>query len=246
MYNFNAKKVKNNIIEWIKNWFEENGTDCNAIVGISGGIDSSVVASLCVEALGKDRVIGVTMPNGIQSDINYSKMLIDHLGVKHFNINIENPFKDILKEIENENIIISEQTRINLAPRLRMSVLYAISQSNNGRVANTCNLSESFVGYDTRFGDSVGDFSPLANLTKTEVKEIGKELGLPEELVNKVPSDGLCGKTDEENLGVTYIKLDKYIREGIIDDIEMQERIETLHNKNRFKLKPMPCFELNY
>lgn len=245
MYNFDAKKVKDDIINWIREWFEVNGKDCNAVIGISGGIDSSVVAALCVEALGKDKVIGVKMPNGIQHDIGYADLLINHLKIKSFEVNIEHSFNSILTEMKHNSIDITEQTKINLPPRIRMATLYAVSQSNNGRVANTSNLSESYVGYDSRFGDSVGDFSPLFNLTKTEVKAIGKELGLPEALINKTPTDGLCGKTDEENLGITYEKLDKYIREGIIDDIKMQERIEKLHIKNEFKLKPMPYFEFN-
>lgn len=140
-------------------------------------------------------------------------------------------------------IKVSNQTEINIPARVRMVMLYAISQSIDGRVANTCNLSENYVGYSTKYGDAAGDFSPLESLTKTEVKAIGKELGLPERLVVKVPTDGLCGKTDEENLGFSYDVLDKYIRTGEIEDMPKKRSIDTLHMLNDFKMKPMAHFE---
>lgn len=239
---FDVKKIKNDCVKWIKEWFRVNGNGCNAIVGISGGKDSSVVAALCVEALGKDRVIGVLMPNGIQNDINYAQKLVRHLGIKNYTINIADSANGVLNAFP-EEITISNQTIINLPARIRMATLYAISQSCNGRVANTCNLSEDWVGYATKYGDGAGDFSPLSNLTVTEVKAIGKELGLPNNLIEKVPSDGLCGKTDEDNLGFTYECLDKYIRNGICDDIAVKEKIDNLHTKNMFKLQTMPCFK---
>lgn len=242
MNNFNAKEVKDKIVQWIKDWFECNGKDCNAVIGISGGIDSSVVAALCVEALGKDRVIGVRMPNGLQADIDDVYTLIRHLNIQSYGINIECAVQAVLTGMVFDNLVPSEQTKINLPPRIRMSTLYAVSQSMNGRVANTSNLSESWVGWDTRYGDSVGDFSPLANLTKTEVKAIGKELGLPEELVNKTPLDGLCGKTDEESFGFTYEILDKYIRTGEIEDENIKAKIDIMHKKNLFKWMPMSNF----
>lgn len=246
MYNFNAKKVKNDLVQFIKRWFEINGEDCNAIIGISGGVDSSVVAALCVEALGKDRVIGVKMPNHIQDDIEYSNLLCEHLEIKNYTIDVGLAIDDLLNNIHYRatDINISEQTKINLPPRIRMATLYAVSQSCNGRVMNTSNLSESYVGYDTRWGDSVGDCSPLGNLTKTEIRLIAKELNLPDELINKVPSDGLCGLTDEDRFGFTYEVLDKYIREGIIDDVKAQAKIDEMHYKNLFKLSPMSVFEL--
>ncbi|MBQ6813493.1 MAG: NAD(+) synthase [Methanobrevibacter sp.] len=241
--NFNALEVKNQCVEWIQNFFEENGQGCNAIVGISGGKDSSVVAALCVEALGRERVIGVLMPNDIQSDIGCAKLLVNHLNIKHYIINVKDSVNGVLNQLELAGIEISEQTRINLQPRIRMSTLYAVSQSNNGRVANTCNLSEDWVGYATRYGDSAGDFSPLSNLTVTEVKQIGKILNLPSELVNKVPIDGLSNQSDEEKLGFTYDVLDKYIRTGEISDKKTKDRIDYLHNLNKFKLELMPSFE---
>ena len=237
---FNAEKVKNECVEWIRDFFENNGKGCNAVVGISGGKDSSIVAALCVEALGKDRVIGVLMPNGEQADIDMAKLLVEHLGIRHYIINIKEAFDGIVNAMPFE---LSEQSRVNLAPRIRMSTLYAVSQSHNGRVANTCNLSEDWVGYSTRYGDSVGDFSPCSMLTVDEMKQIGRLLGLPDVLVDKVPIDGLCGKTDEENLGFTYAELDRYIRTGEIDDLEHKALIDRKHAMNLFKLQLMPAFD---
>ncbi len=237
---FNAEKVKNECVAWIRGFFAENGPGCSAVVGISGGKDSSVVAALCVEALGRDRVIGVLMPNGEQHDIEMARLLVSHLGIRSYEVNIKGAVDALTAGIPFE---LSEQSRQNLPPRIRMSTLYAVSQSNNGRVANTCNLSEDWVGYATRYGDAAGDFSPCSHLTVQEVKAIGRVLGLPDVLVDKVPIDGLCGKTDEDNLGFTYAELDRYIREGKIDDSEKREKINRLHRINAFKLRLMPSFE---
>ena len=242
MYSFNADKVCADCVEWIRAWFEENGKGCTAVVGISGGKDSSVVAALCCAALGRDRVLGVLMPQGEQFDINYSEELCDTLGIKRVAVNVKNAVEAILGEI-GDKVEVSNQTRVNLPPRVRMTVLYAVSQSVNGRVANTCNLSEDYVGYSTKYGDAAGDFSPMSHLTVAEVKAIGRVLGLPEKFIEKPPIDGLCGKTDEDNLGFTYAVLDRYIREGVIESEETRERIDRLHRQNLFKLKPMPCFE---
>lgn len=237
---FNAEIVKNECVQWIRDFFEENGKDCNAVVGISGGKDSSIVAALCVEALGRDRVIGVLMPCGVQHDIDMAYLLVNHLGIKHFEVNIKDAVEAVTKNIPFE---LSAQSTQNLPPRIRMATLYAVSQSHNGRVANTCNLSEDWVGYSTRYGDSVGDFSPCSNLTVAEMKEIGRLIGLPDVLIDKVPIDGLCGKTDEENLGFTYAELDRYIRTGEIDDEEKKANIDRRHKNNLFKLQLMPSFK---
>ena len=239
---FDALKIKNNCVQWIRDFFEENGKGCNAVLGISGGKDSSIAAALCVEALGKDRVIGVLMPQGEQHDIDKAFMLVNHLGIKHYVVNIKDAVDGVLHSLP-ADLAVSEMTKTNLPPRIRMSTLYAISQSCNGRVCNTCNLSEDWVGYSTRYGDSVGDFSPMSYLTVTEVKEIGRLLGLPDELVDKVPIDGLCGKTDEDNLGFTYAELDIYIRTGKIDDPAKKALIDDKHRKNLFKLQLMPTFK---
>jgi NAD+ synthase len=240
MYSFDAEKTKNECVAWIRDFFEKNGPGCSAVLGISGGKDSSVVAALCAEALGSERVIGVLMPNGEQADIDMAMLLVKHLGIRHYVVNIKDAYEGIVRNVPFE---LSEQSRINLAPRLRMSAVYAVSQSRNGRVANTCNLSEDWVGYSTRYGDSVGDFSPCSNLTVQEVKAIGRVLGLPGVLVDKAPSDGLCGRTDEDNLGFTYEELDRYIREGIEPEPAKKERIDRLHARNAFKLQLMPSFD---
>lgn len=255
MSNFDAVKVKNDIVEWIRNWFEENGPGCNAVIGISGGKDSSVVAALCVEALGRDRVFGVLMPDGNQGDIKDSYQVCNHLNIGYTVVNIESIMNDYLgkmfdvccdiNEIQNvsgESKRVSAQTTINLPPRIRMTMLYAISQTINGRVACTDNLSESYIGYSTRWGDNVGDFCPLANLTSEEVVAVGDALGLPYELTHKTPSDGLCGKTDEDRFGFTYEVLNKYIRTGICEDETIKAKIDSMHNKNLFKLHPIPKF----
>ena len=239
---FDALKVKNECVEWIRDFFEKNGKGCNAVIGISGGKDSSVTAALCVEALGRDRVIGVLMPQGEQHDIDMAYLLVNHLGIRHYEINIKDAVDGVLRNMP-KDMEITPQTKQNLPARIRMATVYAVSQSNNGRVANTCNLSEDWVGYATRYGDGAGDFSPLSHLTVTEIKEIGNILGLPKELVNKTPIDGLCGKTDEENMGFTYAELDIYIRTGKIDNAETRALIDKKHAANLFKLQLMPSFD---
>ena len=236
---FDAAIVKQDCIEWIRSFFEENGAGCNAVVGISGGKDSSIVAALCVEALGKERVIGVLMPNGVQADIDMAMLLVNHLGIKHYVINIKDAVEAEVKALPFEP---SVQTITNIPPRIRMTTLYAVAQSNNGRVANTCNLSEDWVGYSTRYGDQAGEFSPCSFLTVDEMKQIGRLCGLPDVLIDKVPIDGLCGKTDEDNLGFTYAVLDRYIRTGEIDDENIKKNIDDRHRRNLFKLSYMPCF----
>lgn len=239
---FNADKVKDDIVRWIREWFEANGKDCRAVVGLSGGKDSSVVAALCVEALGRERVLGVLMPNGEQFDIDVSHKLAEHLGIESMVVNIKDAYEGIVGELKKHFDAFEGQAKVNLPPRLRMAALYAVSQSVNGRVANTCNLSEDWVGYATRYGDGAGDFSPLSNLTVQEVKAVGRSLGLPDMFVEKVPIDGLCGLTDEDNLGFTYAVLDRYIREGVCEDEETKKKIDRMHKANLFKLQPMPVF----
>lgn len=243
MENFNVEKVTADVVQWIRDWFEINGKGCNAVIGISGGKDSSVVAALCAKALGKERTIGVLMPNGKQSDIHDSEELVAYLGIPFYVCNIKKAVDGVLESLEQSGVESSRQTIVNLPPRIRMSTLYALSQSMNGRVANTCNLSEDWVGYSTRYGDAAGDFSPLGKLTVQEVKAVGKYLGLPLHLVDKVPSDGLTDRTDEDNLGFTYAVLDNYIRTGVCEDETTKARIDRLHVLNEFKLKPIPCFE---
>lgn len=241
-------KIKEACVEWIKEWFKENGKDCNAVIGISGGKDSTVAVALCVEALGKDRVIGVLMPNGYQSDINDAIEVCEFLDIKYTISNIHGAVEEIRESIASANrfgfipITPSEQANINLPPRIRMAMLYYISQSVNGRVVNTCNYSEDYIGYSTRYGDAAGDFSPLGGLLTDEVIMVGEALGLPDRLIYKTPSDGLCGKTDEDNLGFTYEILNRYIRTLECEDEEILNKIKYLHEKNKFKLRPIPYF----
>ncbi len=251
---FNARQVKNDCVEWIRQWFAENGDGCNAIIGISGGKDSSVVAALCVEALGKDRVLGVLMPNGVQSDIDDSYALVNHLGIKFIVDDIKATFDSVISCLKDAPIVrpdvngafetleISNQTVVNLPARLRMVNLFAIAQSYNGRVANTSNLSERYIGYSTFLGDGVGHFSPLANLVTDEVIGVGMECDLPKRLVRKIPADGLSGKKDEDNFGFTYQQLNQCIRTGHCDDPAVEELINRKHIQNLFKLLPMPSF----
>lgn len=235
------ERIKDDCVQWIRDFFEQNGPGCNAVLGISGGKDSSIVAALCVEALGKDRVIGVLMPNGDQADIDMAYLLVNTLGIKYYVVNVKGAI-DAIKDAMPADLELTSQTIQNLPPRIRMSTLYAVSQSVNGRVANTCNLSEDWVGYSTRYGDSVGDFSPCSHLTVQEMKAIGKMIGLPDVLVDKPPIDGLCGRTDEDNLGFKYEELDRYIRTGEIDSEEKKANIDRRHKMNLFKLDVMPSF----
>ena len=239
-------KESEKVIEWIKQYFKDNGKDCNAIIGISGGCDSSVTAALLVKALGKDRVIGVLMPNGDQYDIDCSYQLVKFLDIKYYVININKPYLELTNEIDTKLKIDSKSYdiyRTNTPSRLRMATLYGISGLLNGRVANTCNLSEDYVGYSTKFGDSAGDFSPISNFTKTEVRELGEELGLPKNLIYKVPEDGMSFKSDEEKLGFTYEVLDKYIRTGEIDDLKIKEKIDKMYLANLHKIQLMPSYK---
>ena len=250
-YTFDVEKVTGDCIQWIKDWFEKNGPGCNAVIGISSGKDSTIVAKLCVEALGVDRVIGVMMPNGVQKDISDSIKVCKLLGIKNYTINIENSVNAILKEMNESGIEITEQTRTNLPARIRMSTLYAVSQSNNGRVSNNCNKSEDIMGYSTRYGDAAGDFSPLSELTTVEIVAIGDYLGLPYDLVHKTPIDGLNTNadgsyvTDEQSMGVSYDDIHKYVRMRNELSQETINYISGREKKNLFKLQLMPKFNPN-
>lgn len=244
-YNFNVEKVTAELIDWVKNYFAETAApDTKAVIGISGGKDSSLAAAVCVKALGRERVFGVLMPKGEQPDIDCSRFLVDTLGIESITVNIGSTYASFSEELQ-KHIALSQQAVINTPPRLRMATLYAVAASVNGRVVNTCNLSEDWVGYSTKFGDSAGDLSPLSSLTVTEILQIGDYLGLPEQLVHKTPIDGLCGKTDEENLGFTYAQLDRYIRgiTDLSDDPELKEKIDRMHKNNLHKLELMPQYK---
>jgi len=241
---FNASTVKDEIIQWIRDYFEENGKGCCAVIGISGGKDSTVTAALCAAALGADRVIGVLLPQGVQSDIDVSRCVVEFLHIRHYEINIKSAVDALCDSAAHSGLAFNRQAEINTPARIRMTALYAVSAVINGRVANTCNQSEDWVGYSTKFGDSAGDFSPLSHLTVSEVKEIGRALGLPALFIDKTPADGLSGLSDEDNLGFTYNVLDRYIRSGICEDTETREKIDKLHRLNAHKVNPMPCFRI--
>lgn len=242
MNNFNAKAVTEKLIDWIRGYFKESASpDTKAIIGVSGGKDSSVVAALCAAALGKDRVLGVLMPQGIQEDINVSYALCKTLDIEYLEVNIKNAVDETYAAMPIKDL--NSITTFNTPARIRMTVLYAVSGTVGGRVSNNCNLSEDFVGYATKFGDGAGDFSPLAELTATEVKAIGRELGLGAMFTDKPPADGLCGKTDEDNLGFSYDVLDAYIRDGVCDDPEILNKITEMNKAGQHKLNPIPAFE---
>lgn len=228
------------IIDWIKEYFIKNGPECKAVIGISGGKDSTVAAALLCKALGPNRVIAVQMPQGFQYDIDVSNEVIDYLEItEHYNINIGSACQEIFLSLPND-IRIQPQVTSNVPARVRMNILYAIAASRHGRVVNTCNRSEDYVGYSTKFGDAAGDFSILSNYTATEVKEIGIELGLPKNFIEKPPEDGLSDLTDEENLGFSYDVLDNFLLNGITPPYEIYKNIEQRHKRNLHKISPMP------
>ncbi|MCR4902977.1 MAG: NAD(+) synthase [Butyrivibrio sp.] len=236
----------NALIKWTQDYFDKNGKGCKAVLGISGGKDSTVTAALLAKALGKERVIGVLMPNGIQADIDDSRQVISVTGIESKVINIEDTVNALIKNLSDGGSTITEDVRINIPPRVRMATLYAVAQGlpTGGRVINTCNRSEDYIGYSTKFGDSAGDVSLLAGFVVEEVRQIGDYLGLPSNLVHKKPSDGLCGLTDEDKIGFTYETLDKYILTGLCEDEITKSKIDRMHNLNLHKLELMPHFEL--
>ena len=236
-YRFNVENVTKTLIDWVKVWFSHNGPGCNAVLGISGGKDSTIAAKIMVEALGKDRVIGVMLPNGEQHDKNVAEEVCKYLGIRYYDWNIGDVFNSFLstyaKSVPEPT---TEQSMINLAPRIRMTALRFMAQCMNGRFINTSNLSEDWVGYATIDGDSAGDMSVFSMLTVQEVKAIGHYLGLPAHFVEKVPEDGLVGKSDEDNLGVSYADIDAYIRGYGEVGKETIEKIERKYKANKFKL----------
>ena len=242
--------IKEQAISWVKEYFEKNGNpNTKAIIGISGGKDSSVVAALCCAALGKDRVIGVMMPNGVQSDIADSIKLCNFLGIKNYTVNIGSAYQALAAEIKSvtntENT--TPQFNTNTPSRLRMSTLYGIAAlDGNARISCNGNYSERLAGYFTIWGDGAGDFAPLANLFVDEVVQLGIDLGLPEDLCVKAPADGMSGKTDEDNLGFTYAELKKVAtgNESEVDAdkvAKIKAKLKALDFKR--KLLNLPCFE---
>lgn len=234
-------KRKGIIINWIKAYFGQFDETKKVVIGISGGKDSTICAKLLVEALGKDRVVGVIMPNGIQSDIEDSIRVCELLGIEY---KIKNIKKAVDAEFDLIGEDITEEAKINTPARIRMTTLYGLAPKYNALVVNTCNLSEDYIGYATKYGDGAGDFALLGDLTVTEVRELGIELELPEDLVYKTPSDGLCGLSDEDRIGFSYEVLDRFIREGVCENETIRAKIIDMHAKAMHKLLPMPCFKI--
>lgn len=247
-----AKKTAASLCEWIHTYMAAAGETTKVVIGLSGGKDSSVTAALCVAALGCERVIGVLMPNGVQKDIEDAKQIARHLGIRTVTVNIAEAVNGLLHAVataEGCDVLsngISDDSKINLPARIRMATLYAVAQSLPGgaRVVNTCNASEDYVGYSTKYGDAAGDFSPLQQLLVHEVRQLGEVLGVPHDLVYKCPSDGLSGLSDEDKLGFTYAELDHYILTGECESTATKERIDRLHRMNLHKLQLMPAYEL--
>lgn len=232
--------LKDRCVQWIREWFEPFGPATSAVIGMSGGKDSTVAAALCAEALGPQRVIGVAMPSGAQG-INDADAICSHIGIRYLCYNIgriESEFGSLAP--------FSAQSVLNIPPRIRMTLLYAVAQTENGMVANTCNLSEDYIGYATLFGDAAGSFSPLGRLCVREIRGIGHALGLPSRWVDKTPDDGLPGSCpDEEKFGFSYDVLDRYIREGICEDEAVRTKIDSMHRRNLFKTEILhiPSFD---
>ena len=240
--NFDAKSEIENVVKWIKHWFIDNGENASAVIGLSGGKDSTIIAKLLTMALGKDRVVGVLMPNGEQKDIDDAIHVAELLGIKYYIINIEDAVNGLTNQLK-AFMPVSYDTAINIPPRVRMTTLYSVAQSlpNGGRVVNTCNFSEDYVGYCTKFGDSAGDFAPCADFFVSEMVAMGDALDLPYELVHKTPSDGLCGKSDEDNLGFSYDDIEEFITNEDSNPAS-KDKIIRLHEINAHKFYSMPYY----
>ena len=236
-------------IEAIKYWLEEYARENRmkkAVLGISGGKDSTIVAKLLVDTIGKDNVFGLLMPNGEQKDINDSLKVVELLDIGYTTINIEKAYWAIISSLGGVSGV-SEEAQINIAPRIRMTTLYTWGQTHGYRVAGTGNLSERILGYFTKWGDGGSDFNVLGQFTSLEVMRIGEELGLPLDLVYKTPADGLSGQSDEEKLGVSYIDVHNYIRKGYnaIDSV-VADKIVSMMERANHKLEPVPIPEFQY
>ena len=179
------------------------------------------------------------MPQGKQSDIEDANEIIKTLGIRSVEINIEDICNAEYDSLQKAGIEITEQIRINTPARIRMTTLYAVAAANHGRVCNTCNLSEDYIGYSTKFGDNAGDFAPLKNYTVHDLLLIGYGLNeIPLKLIKKTPTDGLCGKTDEETFGFSYEILDNFIlNKTIPDDYNIYNKIISMNKHNAHKLR---------
>ena len=234
---FNPELEIQNMITEIKKYFVQNGgKTTKAIIGISGGKDSTIAAALLVRALGADRVIGVKMPNGTQSDIDDAVEVCNLLGIRHFNINIGDAYNHLIADFMNTNLNVNSQIETNTPARIRMTTLYMVAAAIGGRVINTGNASELYVGYTTKYGDLAGDFAIFKDYYVREILEIGDNLDeIPSRLVHKAPGDGMSGKTDEDNTGIPYDVLDAYLLDEVIPEYDILRKIEERHDRNIHK-----------
>jgi NAD+ synthase len=241
---FNAQIEKDRLIDWIREYFEENGPNAKAVLGISGGKDSTIAAKLCCEAIGKNRVVGLQMPNRTQRDLQDSHDVCEWLGIEKFYINI-GPMVTAAYDmvaLVNDRMVLNETVTTNFPARVRMSMLYIYANQFGARVVCTGNASEGYIGWSTRWGDEAGDFAPLKGLTATEVIAIGDALEVPHRFIHKAPEDGMSGRTDEENFGFTYKELDAYIRGDRSMSQAVIAKIEKKHAKSQFKRDEIPMF----
>lgn len=238
--NINIHEEIEDIVTWIKQYFIDNGPDCNAIIGISGGKDSTVSAALLVKALGADRVIGVLMPDGEQADIVDAREVCTHLGIRSIEINIGETCDALYGAIGYDKCLNNARIMTNTPARIRMATLYAVAAMYHGRVCSNSNASEIYVGYSTKFGDGAGDFALLREYTAHEVVVIGEALKLPNHLIYKAPADGMSGKTDEEAMGFSYSNIDGMLLEGKVPDYETYRKITEAHRRNEHKNRSIP------
>ncbi len=246
---FDAKRETKLATAWIAEYFKNQPHAKGVVIGISGGKDSAVCAALCVDAIGADRVLGVSIPNGTQKDIKDAEAVAEILGIKYRVVHINGAYRSLTAELDYSNggKVVDEHAKMNILPRLRMTVLYALAADKHYRVCGTGNYSEEFCGYTTRWGDMVSDFNPIQYFTTEEVVAIGDVLEMPKQVIHKAPSDGLCGKTDEDNLGFTYANVNKIIK-GKKDEVpqDIRERIMKKRQYNSFKLLPIPVYKPEY
>lgn len=243
-YRFDAETVRDRLVELIRETAATQGFS-RVVVGVSGGKDSTVTAALCARALGKGNVYGVMLPDGEQKDISDSRAVCEALGIRQRTVNID-AIHQALKAVTDQNgntegdgefsVPVSRASDINVGPRLRMTVLRYIAQALDARLAGTGNLSEVTTGYCTKDGDTSCDFAVLGKLTSVEVVQVGLTMPeLPGELVQKTPSDGLSGKSDEENMGLKYADIHRYLREGSCGDPQTDEKIRKREAANMHK-----------
>lgn len=241
-------KTNTEIIENIQNWFKNNNIK-TAIINISGGADSTYVAYALVKALGKENVIGLLQPNDIQKDISDALEVVKNLNIKYYNLNIYKEYDAMVDKLKDVIVTFDsndynrfkcadfENATINIAPRIRMTIAYMIANNIGGAVIGTGNASERYIGFFTKWGDGACDYNPIKDILKTDLIQLGLELGIPKELICKTPADGLTGKTDEEKYGFTYKILDDYIRTGICEDWKIKEKIDKMHKNSRHKFQ---------